>query len=59
MKFTVKDRAGDADLLKNGVPINLDGEPWLCKKFYTIEVIPDGVEYMFDPKYFTKNNSFI
>jgi len=29
------------------------------KKFFTIETIPDGIEYMFDPKYFDKFKSFM
>jgi len=58
-KFTFKARDGDPDAFK-GMPIliNVDGEPMTMKKFYTVEVVPDGIEYMFDPTYFAKHKSF-
>jgi len=57
-KFTYVSRDGNADYF-NGeeIPISVDGEPLTMKKFYTVEVIPDGIEYMFDPAYFRKHNS--
>ena len=30
-------------------PLTLDGEMWNMDKFYTVECIPDAVEYFFNP----------
>ena len=45
--------------LAGPVPISIDGEPWTFKRFYTVEVIPEGVEYMFNgATYFKKHRVF-
>ena len=57
MKVTFKARDGQASDGRM-IPLGVDGEPMAMKRFYTVEVIPEGIEYMFDPRYFDRNNWF-
>jgi len=59
MKVTFKAKDGNADAFEGRmIPVSVDGEPMEMERFHTIEVIPDGIEYMFDPRYFDHNNWF-